>query len=159
MLQRFCQGREVQTLTWCKKNLHDKTSFFWWKIKISHKQHVEVSADQPGDSSMPGIHLFCEGHTGIFSLWTGWCFGSEGPSLPSSKYTSWETEQVLGREGCRPLHAWGGVRCSCASREISLNRIPRRTPFLAAQAGWLCLRVQGGMSAIPFKALQVESLH
>lgn len=63
------------------------------KSRFHTSSMVEMSADWPGDSSMPGMHLLGEGHMGIFSLWLGWGFGSEGPSLPGSKHVGQPEKQ------------------------------------------------------------------
>lgn len=77
------------------------------KSRFHTSSMVEMSADWPGDSSMPGMHLLGEGHMGIFSLWIGWGFGSEGPSLLAlSMWGSLRNRVNPGREGYRPsLHA------------------------------------------------------
>ena len=84
-------------------------------------------------------------------------FGSEGPSPSGSQHMGQPERQGMswGAEGCcLSLYAGGGASCCCAPREISLNSIPHRTPFLAPWAGWLHLRVQGLMSATPFRDRQ-----
>lgn len=65
------------------------------KSRFRTSSMVEVSADRLADSSMPGMHLLCEGHVGIFSLWISWVFGSEWPSLPGSKYVGQPERQSM----------------------------------------------------------------
>lgn len=114
---------------------------------------VEVCADQPGGSSVPGMHLLCEAHVEIFSIWIGpdfWQWGATCLWLPSPG-AAWV---VAGERGAAFLYAQGGASCCCAPREISWKSIPPSTPFLAPQAGWLHLRVQGLMRATPFRGRQ-----
>lgn len=55
---------------------------------------------------MPGMHLFCEEHMGIFSLCIGWGFGSKGPSLPGSKCTGQpERQSMSGQRGVQTFFA------------------------------------------------------
>lgn len=153
MLQRLCQGWEVQTLTQRKTCIVQFLSYC--ETSGFHTSSmVEVSADRPGGSSMPGMSLLCQAHVGILSLWMGPSFWQWGASSTGSQHLEQPERQGMswGERGANlPLYAWCGARCCCASREISLNSIHRRMPFLAPWTRWLHLRVQGLTSATLFR--------
>lgn len=153
MLQRLCQGWEVQTLTQWKTCIVKFLSYCE-TLGFHTSNTVKVSADRPGGSSMPGMSLLCEAHVGILSLWMGPGFWQWEASSSGSQHLGQPERQGMswGERGASlPLYAQDGARCCHAPREISLNSIPHRMSFLAPWTEWLHLRVQGLRSATLFR--------